>query len=332
MNIKVFSIIVAILVVILLILGGTYYYLFEYPKTSTYNFQNYQNISQNSQTQQSQAYNQNIKQDEQISTKQEQQDSKPIFEEQTQNELLQEEFSQTQKQISNENNASKNIDDKKSSEQENFALTQKEQNSQTQDKIYKDSFKEQNQTKEEQKLSNKVNNKNTHKTKHVKLSPIKEYQQRGKDSRFEPELSSESIKVYVMDGKALSEYRINLLKDMLQPVQERSQDYNLSVFVQMLPKNEMNVTIYNKDIIFSDKKRAYKYIKIDQISPFFNRLDELNANVKREEIIERISFQSEENDKGSDFSKHIKSLKRGLATAQYFFPFCEIIEISSVKK
>ena len=73
---------------------------------------------------------------------------------------------------------------------------------------------------------------------------------------MEPQLSSETLKVYVVDGKALSDYRINLLKDMLKPVQNRSKDYNLSVFIEMLPQSEMSVTIYNKDIIFSDRKKS----------------------------------------------------------------------------
>ncbi|EHS2365315.1 hypothetical protein KVI88_001401, partial [Campylobacter jejuni] len=54
-------------------------------------------------------------------------------------------------------------------------------------------------------------------------------------------------------------------------------------------------------------------------------------HIAREEILERLKLQIKKDGKGSDFSKHIKSLKTGLNTAQYFFPFCEIIEISSIK-
>ena len=139
------------------------------------------------------------------------------------------------------------------------------------------------------------------------------------------------MKVYVMHGKALTQYRIELLEDMLIPVQARAQDYNLSVFIEMLPKHKMNVSIYNKDIIFSDKKKAYKYIDIKQLAPYLNNPAELNSKVRREEIIERLEFKSEEETKGSDFARHIKSLKRGLETAQFFFPFTEIIEIKSQK-
>ncbi|EJP5113213.1 hypothetical protein NUE11_001073, partial [Campylobacter coli] len=56
-----------------------------------------------------------------------------------------------------------------------------------------------------------------------------------------------------------------------------------------------------------------------------------NQYVAREEIIERFKLQTKKEGKGSEFSKHINSLKTGLNKAQYFFPFCEIIEITSVK-
>ena len=139
------------------------------------------------------------------------------------------------------------------------------------------------------------------------------------------------MKVYVMHGKALTQYRIELLEDMLIPVQSRAQDYNLTVFIEMLPKHKMNISIYNKDIIFSHMKKAYRYIDIKQLAPHLGNLNELNSKVKREEIIERIEFKSDEEFKGSDFAKHIKSLKRRLETAQFFFPFTEIIEIKSQK-
>ncbi len=139
------------------------------------------------------------------------------------------------------------------------------------------------------------------------------------------------MKVYILDGKFLSQYRINLLKDMLSVIQDNAKDYYLSIFVKMLPKGEMKLTIYNKEIIFSDMKKAYKYISLDRLSPYLNNPKELNKHVAREEILERIKLQIKKDGKGSDFSKHIKSLKTGLNTAQYFFPFCEIIEINSIK-
>ncbi|EOH6851937.1 hypothetical protein ACMCY6_001136, partial [Campylobacter jejuni] len=163
------------------------------------------------------------------------------------------------------------------------------------------------------------------------LNTAREYLSIGKNSRLEPELSTENMKVYILDGKFLSRYRINLLKDMLSVIQDNAKDYYLSVFVKMLPKGEMKLTIYNKEIIFSDMKKAYKYISLDRLSPYLNNPKELNEHVAREEILERLKLQIKKDGKGSDFSKHIKSLKTGLNTAQYFFPFCEIIEISSIK-
>lgn len=162
-----------------------------------------------------------------------------------------------------------------------------------------------------------------------KLNTAREYQQKGKDSRLEPKLSSEFVEVYVMNGKILNDYRVNLLKDLLKPVRERSKDYNLSVFVEMLPKGEMGISIYNKGIIFSDNRKFYKYITVDKLKPYLGKPQELSEKVGREEIIERINFEIKVNTKGSDFSRHIKSLENGLNAAQYFFPFCEVIQISA---
>ncbi|EOH4225472.1 hypothetical protein ACMGYG_001437, partial [Campylobacter coli] len=64
---------------------------------------------------------------------------------------------------------------------------------------------------------------------------------------------------------------------------------------------------------------------------YLNNPKELNEHVAREEILERLKLQTKKEGKGSEFSKHINSLKTGLNKAQYFFPFCEIIEITSVK-
>lgn len=91
------------------------------------------------------------------------------------------------------------------------------------------------------------------------------------------------MKVYVLDGKFLSQYRINLLKDMLSIIQDNAKDYYLSIFVKILPKGEMKLTIYNKEIIFSDMKKAYKYISLDRLSPYLNNPKELNEHIAREE-------------------------------------------------
>lgn len=321
MNVKVFSILVGILVALIVALGGTYYYLFEYPKTQTR--QAIQNHAQNSNPSSTQAF------------------SEPSFGENSTNASGRFDGGVSNSVIAPQNDEN-NTAQSQAPVQTPMQTAARED---TQDninqappppkaKISNEEKAEKPTTKEVKKEEKKQEKRQSDKQNKQKtaLSTIKEYQQRGKDGRLEPELSSETIKVYVMDGKALSEYRIGLLKDMLEPIQLRSKDYNLSVFIQMLPKNEMNISIYNKDIIFSNMKKSYKHIDIGQIAPHLSDPESLNSNIKREEVIERIAFKVEEDAKGSDFSRHIKGLKKGLETAQYFFPFCEIIEISTAGK
>lgn len=302
MNAKIFSILVGILIALIVALGGTYYYLFEYPKTQ----KTAQKIEQKT---------------EQIS------ENMPDAVQTEHQEKNAEEPLASAVALANtdENNASKEQsqeEDNKNDKKEVIAAPSIVENEKEQTRVEKPQSTHKESKKSEKKPTNKK----------ILMSTIKEYQKKGKDSRLEPELSSDTIKVYVMDGRALSAYRIDLLKDMLEPVQARSKDYNLSVFIQILPKHEMKISIYNKDIIFSDMKKAYKHIQVQQIAPYLSDPENLNSNVKREEIIERIAFEVEENTQGSDFSRHIKGLKRGLETAQYFFPFCEIIEISAKSK
>ncbi|EAI8514114.1 hypothetical protein CWG26_01585 [Campylobacter upsaliensis] len=309
MNAKVFSILIAILIALIFALGGTYYYLFERDTSSVVN------QTPTIQTQQ-QTLPQEPQQKEQDFIREINTSLSPILPTQIQ-EQTQVDLNHTVKQEEKkeEPKLTKQEENKKPIEQPKQAI-----------KEVKDIKK-----KEPQQSVKKEERKQEKSQKQIRLSTIKEYQQKGKDSRFEPKLSSETMKVYVMHGKALTQYRIELLEDMLIPVQSRAQDYNLTVFIEMLPKHKMNISIYNKDIIFSHMKKAYRYINIKQLAPHLGNLNELNSKVKREEIIERIEFKSDEEFKGSDFAKHIKSLKRRLETAQFFFPFTEIIEIKSQK-
>ncbi|MCR2056031.1 hypothetical protein CHLV4088_01180 [Campylobacter helveticus] len=303
MNAKVFSILMAVLVALVLALGGTYYYLFERDKNNATNATSPIPKQQQTLPQEPQK-EQNLTQEVQETNA-------------TLNSIV---------PILPETNAS-NLQ-KQEPKKEELKIKKQEENKTLEKDLPKIAKKEEKKPKPVLKEEKKQEQKTP---KQIRLSTIKEYQQKGKDSRFEPKLSSSTMKVYVMHGKALTQYRIELLEDMLIPVQARAQDYNLSVFIEMLPKHKMNVSIYNKDIIFSDKKKAYKYIDIKQLAPYLNNPAELNSKVRREEIIERLEFKSEEEIKGSDFARHIKSLKRGLETAQFFFPFTEIIEIKSQK-
>ncbi|MBK1971990.1 hypothetical protein [Campylobacter sp. TTU_617] len=361
MNFKIFSIIASILIAIIAILGGTYYYLFEYSKPKNYNLNNnsyseqksYTNNYNNSYSSTNKDYsthntnidNNIIKKQETTSLNENQNLNNDINNTVTTSEInenINNDSNATNANINiNENNKSLNTDNNISNttttDENNQYINTTNNNSQQLQKedkqakieaLKKEISKQQKILEREKAIKKELQSNKSNKNKY--LNTAREYLSIGKNSRLEPELSTENMKVYVLDGKFLSQYRINLLKDMLNSIEDNSKDYYLSVFVKMLSKGEMKLTIYNKEIIFSDMKKAYKYINLNQLSPYLNNLSTLNQHVAREEIIERLKLQIKKEGKGSEFSKHIKSLKTGLNTAQYFFPFCEIIEITSI--
>ncbi|QWU80240.1 hypothetical protein DU474_03635 [Campylobacter novaezeelandiae] len=363
MNFKIFSIIVGILITIIAILGGTYYYLFEYskPKNYTLNSNSYSeqksysnnynnsyssstskidNNSYNTNTnnniiQKQETSSPNINQNSNnnasdiVSTSENNENNKSINDNITTNTTT---INKNNENLNTDNNISNTIttnENNQSIKTTNKDSQQLQQDKQTKiEALKKEISKQQKILEREKAIKKELQSNKSNKNKY--LNTAREYLSIGKNSRLEPELSTENMKVYILDGKFLSQYRINLLKDMLNSIKDNSKDYYLSVFVKMLPKGEMKLTIYNKEIIFSDMKKSYKYINLNQLSPYLNNLNELNQHVAREEIMERLKLQIKKEGKGSEFSKHIKSLKTGLNTAQYFFPFCEIIEISSI--
>ncbi|EAJ9124770.1 hypothetical protein RZU84_001077 [Campylobacter jejuni] len=356
MNLKIFSIIVGILIAVIVILGGTYYYLFEYSKpknytlnTNTYTEQkSYTNNYDNPYSPSIQTNNSSSNVNTNNNTIQKQETNPLLDENQSlnndtfntsisennqslNNDTFNTSISENNQSLNNDTNTSNNIN---TNENKQILDTDKgklkQENKQAKiEALKKEISKQQKILERERAVKKELQSNKSNKNKY--LNTAREYLNIGKNSRLEPELSTENMKVYILDGKFLSQYRINLLKDMLSVIQDNAKDYYLSVFVKMLPKGEMKLTIYNKEIIFSDMKKAYKYISLDRLSPYLNNPKELNEHVAREEILERLKLQIKKDGKGSDFSKHIKSLKTGLNTAQYFFPFCEIIEISSIK-
>ncbi|EJD4476371.1 hypothetical protein M2F86_000776, partial [Campylobacter jejuni] len=333
----------------------TYYYLFEYSKpknytlnTNTYTEQkSYTNNYDNSYSPSIQTNNSSSDININNNTIQKQ-ETNPLDENQSlnndtfntsisennqslNNDTFNTSISENNQSLNNDTNTSNNIN---TNENKQILDTDKEklkqENKQAKiEALKKEISKQQKILERERAVKKELQSNKSNKNKY--LNTAREYLSIGKNSRLEPELSTENMKVYILDGKFLSQYRINLLKDMLSVIQDNAKDYYLSIFVKMLPKGEMKLTIYNKEIIFSDMKKAYKYISLDRLSPYLNNPKELNEHVAREEILERLKLQIKKDGKGSDFSKHIKSLKTGLNTAQYFFPFCEIIEISSIK-
>ncbi|EOH9778104.1 hypothetical protein ACME6J_001899, partial [Campylobacter jejuni] len=111
--------------------------------------------------------------------------------------------------------------------------------------LKKEISKQQKILERERAVKKELQSNKSNKNKY--LNTAREYLNIGKNSRLEPELSTENMKVYILDGKFLSQYRINLLKDMLSVIQDNAKDYYLSVFVKMLSKGEMKLTIYNKE-------------------------------------------------------------------------------------
>ncbi|TKX33196.1 hypothetical protein [Campylobacter aviculae] len=326
MNLKIFSVIVGILIVVILTLGGTYYYLFEYSQPN-YNYTSSIN---------------NVQNDNQSDSNSQDKHSNENYNSYANNPYINNDYSNKQEtnttqannalDNNNNNNETKNATIPAFNES-NQIVQSKTQHTIKDDKQAKiqalqQEINKQKKILEKEKALRDKMAKNT-KKHNYNFGVAEEYLTIGKNSRLEPKLSTEGMQVYVLDGKFLSNYRIDLLKDILEPIQNNAKDYNLAIFVKMLPKGEMKLTIYNKDIIFSDMRKAYKYISIDKIKPYINTPEEIDSHVAREEKLKELKLKITKDGKGSEFSKHIKSLKTGVNTAQYFFPFCEKIKIES---
>ncbi|EAK0811475.1 hypothetical protein A0Y63_03640 [Campylobacter lari] len=174
---------------------------------------------------------------------------------------------------------------------------------------------------------------------------VQEYIAKGKTSRYEPRLSNDFVKVYVLDGKSLSDYRVDMLKEMINPVKINSQDYNLTIFIDMLSNDNMKLSIYNKDIVFAKNKKKYNYVdvKISDLKFLFERngyseysnenlLEKINQNLAREDILKRVKIQGYADDRGSTFANYMIGLNRAMNVAKHFFSFTEVIEIESLGK
>ncbi|WP_291952589.1 hypothetical protein [Campylobacter sp.] len=221
--------------------------------------------------------------------------------------------------------------------------TNKENN---QEKHYE--YNETNNTKDIKidSVENKQNvstKKQNIKMKHKNI--MQEYIEKGKNSKYEKKLSNDFVKVYVLDGKTLSDYRINLLNEMIRPIMENSQDYNLTIFIQMLPNDNMNLSIYNKDIVFEKNKKKYNYVdmKLKDFKFLFERngydkysneniLEEIDQKLARENVLKRIKIQGYADDRGSSFANYMIGLNRAMNVAKHFFAFTEVIEVQSFGK
>lgn len=203
------------------------------------------------------------------------------------------------------------------------------------------------QTKTTQTIQNKNTQdvKQTHKKTNTYKNTMQEYIAKGKTSRYEPQLSNDFVKVYVLDGKNLSDYRIGVLKEMINPIENNSQDYNLTIFIDMLSNDNMKLSIYNKDIVFEKNKKKYNYVdvKISNLKFLFDKngyseysnedlLEKINQNLAREDIIKKVKIQGYADDRGSTFANYMIGLNRAMNVAKHFFSFTEVIEIESLGK
>ncbi|EAJ1253912.1 hypothetical protein A0Y59_01720 [Campylobacter lari] len=200
-------------------------------------------------------------------------------------------------------------------------------------------------TTQEKQIENKKQS-NTKQERKIKYkNTMQEYIAKGKTSRYESRLSNDFVKVYVLNGKSLSNYRIDMLQEMINPIKNNSQDYNLTIFIDMLSNNNMKLSIYNKDIIFDKNKKKYNYINItisdlkflferDGYNEYSNEnlLEQIGQNLSREDIIKRIKIQGYTDDKGSTFANYMIGLNRAMNVAKHFFSFSEVIEIESLGK
>ncbi|EFT7190527.1 hypothetical protein HVH97_001825, partial [Campylobacter jejuni] len=252
MNLKIFSIIVGILIAVIVILGGTYYYLFEYSKpknytlnTNTYTEQkSYTNNYDNPYSPSIQTNNSSSNVNTNNNTIQKQETNPLLDENQSlNNDTFNISISENNQSLNNDTNTSNNIN---TNENKQILDTDKEklkqENKQAKiEALKKEISKQQKILERERAIKKELQSNKSNKNKY--LNTAREYLSIGKNSRLEPELSTENMKVYILDGKFLSQYRINLLKDMLSIIQDNAKDYYLSIFVKMLPKGEMKLTI-----------------------------------------------------------------------------------------
>ncbi|MCR6590577.1 Probable periplasmic protein Cj0776c [Campylobacter insulaenigrae] len=237
-------------------------------------------------------------------------------------------------------NEEKDIQEEKHEQDYNLTTTPITQNKTDQEKLQ---YHKTNNTNTNEKI-----NKNTQissKKQNIKTNIMQEYIEKGKTSKYEKKLSNEFVKVYVLDGKTLSDYRISLLSEMIRPIAENSQDYNLTIFIQMLPNDNMNLSVYNKDIVFEKNKKKYNYVdmKIEDFKFLFERngydkysnediLQQIDQKLARENVLKRIKIQGYADDRGSSFANYMIGLNRAMNVAKHFFAFTELIEIQSFGK
>lgn len=176
-------------------------------------------------------------------------------------------------------------------------------------------------------------------------SLIKEYQCKGKDSTYIPSLSDHFLHVYFENGILPSKYRLKLLKSLFASIKSKSKDYNLTIFVKMLPNLSMDFSIYNKDIIFANKA-VYKYVYKDIPMNFkvvfaphekgsFKgeaKLVKYTKAFKRDEVIKRVFIGTYTDARGSNFANYLLGLHRATSVASYFFPLAEAVYMHSFGK
>lgn len=176
-------------------------------------------------------------------------------------------------------------------------------------------------------------------------SLIKEYQCKGKNSTYIPSLSDSFMHVYFENGILPSKYRLGVLKGLFKSIKQKSKDYNITIFVKMLPNLSMDFSIYNKDIIFANKA-IYKYVyknakmgfKLDfaknEASSFSGekKLVSFIDTFKRDQVIKRVFIGTFTDLRGSNFANYLLGLKRSTSIAAYFFPLSEAIYMHSYGK
>ncbi len=259
MNLKIFSIIVGILIAVIVILGGIYYYLFEYSKpknytlnTNTYTEQkSYTNNYDNPYSPSIQTNNSSSNVNTNNNTIQKQETNPLLDENQSlNNDTFNISISENNQSLNNDTNTSNNIN---TNENKQILDTDKEklkqENKQAKiEALKKEISKQQKILERERAIKKELQSNKSNKNKY--LNTAREYLSIGKNSRLEPELSTENMKVYILDGKFLSQYRINLLKDMLSIIQDNAKG---------IKEDELNLSIIlHKDTL----EKLYKYEKI----------------------------------------------------------------------
>ncbi|TEY01608.1 hypothetical protein [Campylobacter sp. US33a] len=168
---------------------------------------------------------------------------------------------------------------------------------------------------------------------------------KNKKDRLVKELSNKNFQIYIKNGEELSDYRLELLKDMFKPLYENIKDAKIKILITLFDNNNMSLKLQNLSLKNKKNKNPQDYINLtkksinfhyqaNEIDNFSNKnsLIDFIENYKNNSLIKLVKIKAYSDGKGSDFANYMLGLKRGTYLAHFFLNFSEEIEIVSFGK